>query len=147
MREGAGRQRVRPSSFPQSVLRPAAEGLLEAAIEKQAPPQARGLGIRGTRVRGLMPPLVAGDWASNFLSLSLSLLIRVMGPTTLPASRCEEAASCQYEEAGGLRGLGQALPGQREAFPDMLRILTREAEMVRGGGLPTSLLRLCPRGL
>lgn len=132
-------------------IRPAAKGLLEAAIEKQARPQARGLGIRGTQVRCLMPPLLAGAWASSFLSLSLGLLICVMGPTTLPASRCEDASSRQYEvagkEAGGLRGLGPALPGQEEAFPDTLRIPTREAELVRVGGLSASLLHLPRRGL
>lgn len=84
------------SASPPPSLNPShREGLVEPDTEKQAQPRGVALGLDGLEFNAWFHHSLASDWTSNFLSLSLSLLICIMGSITLPASPCEEAVSCQ----------------------------------------------------
>lgn len=65
-------------------------------------------------------------------SLSLSLLICIMGSTTLPASPCEDAAGCQCKAVGtegevsGLESLWKPGMGLSRNAAQKLHILTKD---------------------
>lgn len=106
--------------LPPSVL-PTTEGLVEADTEKRARPQAGGIDIRWTQVQCLMPPLPAGDGASDFLPLSLGLLLcitgcrhkavsagrQALGGSSQPAQECCRPRPTRQTAGGGRRGSQQ----------------------------------------
>lgn len=69
---------------------------MELAAEKQAGRRV-ALGLDGLAFNAWFHHFLASVRASDFLFLSLSLLICIMGSTTLPASSCEGAARCQCQ--------------------------------------------------
>lgn len=107
---------------------PTVGGLVAAVWRSRLSHRRGGTGIRRTRAPCLVPPLLASDRASDVLALSLSLLTYIMGSTTLPASQCEDAVSCQHKAVstdGAVRGCaGRVRP---EASLGMFQVRTRGA--------------------
>lgn len=110
-----------PFPEPPPFLNPShREGVVEPAAEKQAGRRVAP-GLDGRAFNAWFHHFLASDWTSDFLFLSLSLLICIMGSTTLPASSCEGAVSCQCQAVsteGEVRGLGRPFEAWNEPLQE-----------------------------